>query len=189
MPGLLADLQHIRLNLITYIGDFSSEAMDVFAQFKFLDRIGELDDKNLLFQIVQKFAGIDLHADAVPNETMGLVFEELIRKFAEASNETAGEHFTPREVISLIVHCLFAGDDEALAKPGVTRSLYDPTAGTGGILSVGEAVAKSINPSASAWEGKVACSGLCPRWRMRTSQCSSRWSTLGLKPCARSACR
>ncbi len=148
VPGLLADPQHIRLNLITYIGDFSSEAMDVFAQFKFLDRIGELDDKNLLFQVVQKFAGIDLHPDTVPNETMGLVFEELIRKFAEASNETAGEHFTPREVISLIVHCLFAKDDEALAKPGVIRSLYDPTAGTGGILSVGESVAKSINPSA-----------------------------------------
>ncbi len=148
VPGLLADPQHIRLNLITYIGDFSMDAMDVFAQFKFLDRIAELDEKDLLFQIVQKFASIDLHPDAVPNETMGLVFEELIRKFAEASNETAGEHFTPREVISLIVHCLFAGDDEALAKPGVIRSLYDPTAGTGGILSVGEAVAKGINPTA-----------------------------------------
>jgi type I restriction enzyme M protein len=91
---------------------------------------------------------VDLHPDAVPNETMGLVFEELIRKFAEASNETAGEHFTPREVIQLIVHCLFAGDDEALSKPGVIRSMYDPTAGTGGILSVGDAVARSINKSA-----------------------------------------
>ena len=100
------------------------------------------------FQLVQKFANIDLHPDVVPNVTMGLVFEELIRKFAEASNETAGEHFTPREVIQLIVHCLFAGDDEALSKPGVIRSMYDPTAGTGGILSVGEAVARSINPTA-----------------------------------------
>jgi len=96
-----------------------------------------LDDKNLLFMLTQKFANIDLHPDAVPNETMGVVFEELIRTFAEASNETAGEHFTPLEVFQLIVHCLFAGDDKTLAKPGAVRSLYDPVAGTGGILSVG----------------------------------------------------
>lgn len=148
VPGLLADPNHIRQNLIAYISDFSADARDVFERFKFTDRVAELDDKNLLFQVAQKFAAIDLHPDEVPNETMGLVFEELIRKFAEASNETAGEHFTPREVIQLIVHCLFAGDDEALAKPGVVRSMYDPTAGTGGILSVGEAVARSINTSA-----------------------------------------
>ena len=148
LPGLLADQKHIRQNLVAYLGDFSEDARDVFERFKFTDRIAELEDKDLLFQLVQKFANIDLHPDVVPNETMGLVFEELIRKFAEASNETAGEHFTPREVIQLIVHCLFAGDDEALAKPGVVRSMYDPTAGTGGILSVGEAVARSINNSA-----------------------------------------
>lgn len=148
VPGLLADSAHVRQNLIAYIGDFSTEARDVFERFKFLERVAELDDKNLLFMLVQRFAGIDLHPDKVPNETMGLVFEELIRKFAEASNETAGEHFTPREVIQLIVHCLFAGDDEALSKPGVVRSMYDPTAGTGGILSVGEATAKAINASA-----------------------------------------
>jgi type I restriction enzyme M protein len=148
LPGLLADQKHIRQNLVAYLGEFSEDARDVFERFKFTDRVAELEDKNLLFQLVQKFAAIDLHPDVVPNETMGMVFEELIRKFAEASNETAGEHFTPREVISLIVHCLFAGDDEALAKPGVVRSMYDPTAGTGGILSVGEAVARSINQSA-----------------------------------------
>ncbi len=138
----------MRQNLLAYLGDFSDDARDVFERFKFTDRIAELEDKDLLFQLVQKFANIDLHPEVVPNETMGLVFEELIRKFAEASNETAGEHFTPREVIQLIVHCLFAGDDEALSKPGVIRSMYDPTAGTGGILSVGQAVAKSINSSA-----------------------------------------
>jgi type I restriction enzyme M protein len=120
----------------------------VFERFKFTERIAELDEKNLLFQLVQKFAAIDLHPAAVPNEAMGMAFEELIRKFAEASNETAGEHFTPREAISLIVHCLFAGDDEALSTKGAVRSLYDPTAGTGGILSIGEAVARSINKSA-----------------------------------------
>ena len=148
LPGLLDDQKHVRQNLIAYVGDFSEDARDVFERFKFTERVAELEDKNLLFQMVQKFAAVDLHPDAVPNETMGLVFEELIRKFAEASNETAGEHFTPREVIQLIVHCLFAGDDEALSKPGVVRSMYDPTAGTGGILSVGEAVARSINSSA-----------------------------------------
>jgi type I restriction enzyme M protein len=148
LPELLADTKHVRQNLIAYIGDFSEHAREVFERFKFTERITELDDKDLLLKIVQKFAAIDLHPEVVPNETMGLVFEELIRKFAEASNETAGEHFTPREVISLIVHCLFALDDEALSKPGVVRSMYDPTAGTGGILSVGEAVAKAINKTA-----------------------------------------
>ena len=148
VPTLLADPNNVRQNLIAYLGDFSSEARDVFERFKFIERIGELDEKNLLFMLVQKFASIDLHPEAVPNETMGLVFEELIRKFAEASNETAGEHFTPREVIRLIVMCLFAGDSDALAKPGVVRSLYDPTAGTGGMLSVGQNVLASINPLA-----------------------------------------
>jgi type I restriction enzyme M protein len=148
LQTLLDDQKHIRQNLTAYIGEFSTDARDVFERFKFLERVVELDDKDLLFMLMQKFASIDLHPDAVPNETMGLVFEELIRKFAEASNETAGEHFTPREVIQLIVHCLFSGDSEALSKPGVVRSMYDPTAGTGGILSVGESVARSINKSA-----------------------------------------
>lgn len=147
LPGLLADQKHVRQNMVAYLAEFSEDARDVFERFKFTERVAELEDKDLLFQLVQKFAAIDLHPDSVPNEMMGMVFEELIRKFAEASNETAGEHFTPREVIQLIVHCLFAGDDEALSKPGVVRSLYDPTAGTGGILSVGEATARSINSS------------------------------------------
>lgn len=148
VPSLLADPAHIRQNLTAYIGDFSAEARDVFERFKFSERIAELDESNLLFLIVQKFAAIDLHPEVVPPETMGLVFEELIRKFAEASNETAGEHFTPRDVIRLLVMCLFAGDDEALSTPGVVRSLYDPTAGTGGMLSVGENVLATINPLA-----------------------------------------
>jgi len=148
VPTVLSDPANIRHNLVAYLGDFSADAREVFERFKFVERVAELDEKNLLFMLVQKFADIDLHPDVVPNETMGLVFEELIRRFAEASNETAGEHYTPREVIQLIVHCLFAGDDEALSKPGVVRSMYDPTAGTGGILSVGEAVAKGVNKSA-----------------------------------------
>lgn len=148
LPSLLADQKHIRQNLVEYLGAFSEDARDVFERFKFTDRVAELEENDLLFQLVQKFATIDLHPDTVPNELMGMVFEELIRKFADASNETAGEHFTPREVIQLIVQCLFVGDDEALSKPGVVRSMYDPTAGTGGILSVGEKTAKEINSSA-----------------------------------------
>ncbi len=148
LPGLLDDQKHICKNTIAYIGDFSPDARDVFERFKFIERISELDDKNLLFLVVQKFAAIDLHPDVVPNETMGMVFEELIRKFAEASNETAGEHFTPREVIKLIVDCLFAGDSDALSKPGVVRSVYDPAAGTGGMLSVADIEVKAVNSSA-----------------------------------------
>lgn len=134
--------------MAAYLADFSAEARDVFERFKFTDMVSELDEKDLLFKVTQQFATIDLHPDVVPNETMGLVFEELIRKFAEASNGTAGEHFTPREVIKLIVMCLFAGDDEALSKPGVVRSLYDPTAGTGGMLSVGQNILANINHNA-----------------------------------------
>lgn len=148
LPTLLDDPKHIRQNMVAYIGDFSDDARDVFERFKFTERIAELEDKDLLFQVAQRFANIDLHPEVVPNETMGYVFEELIRRFAEASNETAGEHFTPREVVQLIVQCLFAGDDEALSKPGAVRSFYDPTAGTGGILSTSEAVAKQINAKA-----------------------------------------
>jgi type I restriction enzyme M protein len=148
LPSLLDDPKHIRQNLTAYIGDFSVEARDVFERFKFSERLAELDDKNLLFMLVQKFAGIDLHPDVVPNETMGYAFEELIRRFAESSNETAGEHFTPREVIKLMVQILFAGDDDALTKPGIVRSMYDPTAGTGGMLSIGEHTMGQLNPSA-----------------------------------------
>ena len=148
LAALLADQKHIRQNLTAYLGDFSAEARDVFENFKFLGRIGELEDKNLLFLIVQKFAAIDLHPDVVPNETMGLVFEELIRKFAEDSNETAGEHFTPRDVIRLMVQCLFAEDADGLSRPGVVRSLYDPAAGTGGMLSVGQNALHEMNPGA-----------------------------------------
>ena len=145
-PRLLDDPQHIRQNLESYLGDFSENARDVFERFRFGEQISHLDSKNLLFMIVQKFATIDLHPNKVPNEEMGLIFEELIRKFSEASNETAGEYFTPREVIRLMVNILFVADDEALSKPGVVRSLYDPAAGTGGMLSVAEDYLREHNP-------------------------------------------
>jgi type I restriction enzyme M protein len=109
---------------------------DIFERFEFHTQIDRLAKAGLLYLVTEKFANIDLHPDVVSNAQMGTVFEELIRKFAELSNETAGEHFTPREVIRLMVNLLFIEDDEALTKPGVVRSLYDPTAGTGGMLSV-----------------------------------------------------
>ena len=145
--GLLADPKHIKRNLIDYIGDFSAEARDVFERFRFNERIAELDDKDLLYIVVQKFAAIDLHPEVVANDTMGYAFEELIRRFAESSNETAGEHFTPRDVINLIVDVLFAEDGVTLTTPGLIYSLYDPTAGTGGMLSTGERNMKAMNPS------------------------------------------
>src|SRR5208337_1763242 len=103
---------------------------------------------SLLYLVTEKFSAIDLHPKVVDNAQMGLVFEELIRKFAELSNETAGEHFTPREVIRLMVNLIFIEDDDALSKKGVVRSLYDPTAGTGGMLSVAGEHLAGMNPGA-----------------------------------------
>ena len=148
LSGLLADQKHIRQNLTAYLGDLSTEARDVFEHFRFLARISELEEKNLLFLLVQKFAVIDLHPGVVPNEMMGQTFEDLIRRFAEDSNETAGEHFTPRDVIRLIAQCLFNEDSEVLTQKGIIRSLYDPTAGTGGMLSVGENMLHEMNANA-----------------------------------------
>ena len=121
---------------------------DIFERFEFHSQIDRLDKAGLLYLVSEKFANIDLHPNAVSNAQMGAVFEELIRKFAELSNETAGEHFTPREVIRLMVNLIFLEDDAALTKPGVVRSLYDPTAGTGGMLSVGGEHLASLNPAA-----------------------------------------
>src|SRR5690606_7331825 len=102
----------------------------------------------LLYQVTERFARIDLHPKAVDNHQMGLVFEELIRRFAELSNETAGEHFTPREVIRLMVNLIFIEDDEILSRPGVVRTIYDPTAGTGGMLSIAGEYLAEHNPKA-----------------------------------------
>ncbi|MGE4530214.1 MAG: N-6 DNA methylase [Acidithiobacillus sp.] len=148
LKKLMGDQDHIGENLRAYLQAFSPEVRDIFERFEFHTQIDKLAKAGLLYLVTEKFAHIDLHPDAVSNEEMGSVFEELIRKFAELSNETAGEHFTPREVIRLMVNLLFIEDDEALTKPGVVRSLYDPTAGTGGMLSVADAHLTSLNPDA-----------------------------------------
>ncbi len=145
---LLGDPSNIKANLNAYINAFSENARDIFERYDFFKEIEKLDGCNLLFLVVQKFAAIDLHPEKVSNTDMGLVFEDLIRRFAELSNETAGEHYTPREVIRLMVDLLFIGDDEALTKPGIVRSVYDPTAGTGGMLSIAGEHLSRLNPKA-----------------------------------------
>lgn len=146
---LLGDQDHIRQNLYAYIQAFSPAARDIFERFDFHTQIERLAKADLLYMVTERFANIDLHPDVVDNASMGLVFEELIRKFAEISNETAGEHFTPREVIRLMVNLLFIEDDDVLT-PGhaVVRTIYDPTAGTGGMLSVAQEHLLSHNPQA-----------------------------------------
>ena len=148
MKRLMGDQDHIKENLFAYINDFSPEVRDIFESFDFHTQVERLAKAKLLYMVTEKFANVDLHPAKVSNAQMGTIFEELIRKFAEISNETAGEHFTPREVIRLMVNLLFIEDDAALTKPGVVRSMYDPTAGTGGMLSVGGEHLASLNPDA-----------------------------------------
>ncbi len=135
-------------NLDAYVRAFSKDAREIFEHFNFVNTVYALDDANLLYQVVKKFRGIDLSPDKITNYQMGLVFEELIRRFAESSNETAGEHFTPRDIVRLTTSLVFSADDEALTKPGAVRSIYDPTAGTGGFLSSGMEYLNEINGSA-----------------------------------------
>lgn len=148
LKKLMGDADNIGENLRDYIQGFTLVVRDIFDSFEFHLQIDRLEKADLLYMVTERFSQIDLHPDTVSNAEMGLVFEELIRKFAELSNETAGEHFTPREVIRLMVNLLFIEDDAALTQPGIVRSLYDPTAGTGGMLSVAEEHLTDLNPSA-----------------------------------------
>ncbi|EEU3683982.1 N-6 DNA methylase [Escherichia coli] len=138
----------IQDNLENYIQSFSSDAREIFEHFKFSEFVGQLADANLLFKVVQIFAKADLYPEHVTNHDMGLVFEELIRRFAESSNETAGEHFTPRDIVNLTTSLVFFDDDDALNKDGIIRTIYDPTAGTGGFLSSGMEYVHKQNPNA-----------------------------------------
>lgn len=134
-------------NLETYIESFSENVSDIFKNFNFQDMIDRLSKADLLFLVCGKFASIDLHPKVVDNHTMGLVFEELIRKFAESSNETAGEHFTPRDIVTLTTSLVFTFEKN-LNSPGIIRSVYDPTAGTGGFLSSSTEYIHELNPKA-----------------------------------------
>ncbi len=148
MRKLMGDPENISANLYSYVQGFAPSVRDVFDHFEFNTQVERLSKAGLLYQVTEKFAQVDLHPDAVSNVQMGSVFEELIRKFAEISNETAGEHFTPREVIRLMVNLIFIEDDDILSKKGVVRTIYDPTAGTGGMLSVAGEYLAEHNPEA-----------------------------------------
>jgi type I restriction enzyme M protein len=145
---VLNDPSQVAGNLRGYIAGFSQAARDILDKFEFDGQITRLDKADLLYLVVSKFADLDLHPATVSNLEMGYLYEELVRRFSELSNETAGEHFTPREVIRLMVNLLFAEDDRALSEPGVVRTLFDPACGTGGMLSVAEDHLRQLNPGA-----------------------------------------
>lgn len=145
---LLDDPDHIAANLRTYIAGFSPGAADVLVKYGFDEHIKRLDEARLLYSVVAKFADLDVSPDTVSNVAMGYIFEELIRRFSEASNETAGEHFTPREVIRLMVNLLLHEDDDVLRTEGIVKTLYDPACGTGGMLTVAESYVRDLNPRA-----------------------------------------
>ncbi len=138
----------VRDDLESYIQAFSKDAREIFEYFRFSEFIGKLHDANLLYNIVARVKNTDLRPQTVSNHDMGLVFEELIRKFAESSNETAGEHFTPRDIVRLTTSLVFSEDDDALTGDGTIKTIYDPTAGTGGFLSSGMEYVNELNPSA-----------------------------------------
>ena len=124
-------------NLITYVQSFSADAREIFDYFRFTEFLDTLNEVDLLYRVAERYKTIDLRPEIISNHDMGLVFEELIRRFAESSNETAGEHFTPRDIVKLTTALAFMDDGHALTTPGTIRTVYDPTAGTGGFLSSG----------------------------------------------------
>ncbi len=148
---LLDDPDNIARNLRAYINGFSQNMYNILENFDFDNEIKRLDEANLLYLIVKRFNEIDLHPDKVSNHEMGTIFEELIRRFSEQSNETAGEHFTPREVIRLMVRLLFAGNG-SLREKNIIRTIYDPACGTGGMLTIAkDEIIQHINPTAKIY--------------------------------------
>lgn len=144
----IGDPANLKQNLLAYVDGFSENVRDVFERYDFATHVAKLDENDLLLMVTKEFLSIDLHPETVSNAEMGHVFEELIGKAMEASNEEAGEYFTPRDVVRLMVSLLFSRDDDVLTKPGIVRSVYDPTAGTGGMLSVAEDYVTRLNPDA-----------------------------------------
>jgi len=146
---LLDDPKNIGRNLKQYINAYSPSMREIIEKFKFNTQIDALEDANLTYQVIEKFANVDLHPDKVSNLAMGYIFEELIRRFNEASNENPGEHFTPREIIRLMVNLLFAPDVDILKKKSIIKTIYDPACGSGGMLTEGKAwILESVNKTA-----------------------------------------
>jgi type I restriction enzyme M protein len=133
---LLGDAPHVAANLRNYIAGFSPNMREVIEKFDFDNTISKLDEAGLLFQVLERFKGVELHPDKVDNPTMGTIFEELIRKFNEALNENPGEHFTPRDVVHLMVDLMLTGDADRIRSKGIVRSVYDPCCGSGGMLTI-----------------------------------------------------
>ncbi|MGA7981462.1 MAG: class I SAM-dependent DNA methyltransferase, partial [Chromatiaceae bacterium] len=145
---LKGDPDNIAQHLVSYIQGFSANVRRIFEYFEFENEIEKLREANLLYLVVSKFRDVDLHPERVPNAQMGLIFENLIRRFNELANETAGDHFTPREVIRLMVSILFMHDDALLATPGTVRKLLDPACGTGGMLAEAQNYLREHHPQA-----------------------------------------
>jgi type I restriction enzyme M protein len=157
---LLADAPHLAANLRNYIAGFSPNMREVLEKFDFDNTISKLDEAGLLFQVLERFKNVDLHPDRIDNPTMGIIFEELIRKFNEALNENPGEHFTPRDVVHLMVDLMLAGDEKEIHAKKAIRTVYDPCCGSGGMLMIakehitvglrknGDLLRPAINPDA-----------------------------------------
>ena len=145
---VLDDPPNVADQLRQYVAGFSWDVRDIFEKFELDAQIARLDASNLLYLVLGKFVDIDLGPEKVSNTEMGYLYEELIRRFSELSNETAGEHFTPREVVELMVNLLFVEDDDLLSKPGTVKTMLDPACGTGGMLSVSEQYLAERNPEA-----------------------------------------
>lgn len=148
---LKGDHDNIEKHLVSYIKGFSSNVRRIFEFFEFEVEIEKMREANILYLVVSKFCEVDLHPASVPNDQMGLIFENLIRRFNELANETAGDHFTPREVIRLMVHVLFYRDDDLLATPGTVRKLLDPACGTGGMLAESQNYMREHHAQASLY--------------------------------------
>jgi type I restriction enzyme M protein len=146
---VLDDPPNVADQLRQYVAGFSEEVRDIFEKFDLDTQISRLDGSNLLYLVLGKFVDIDLGPEKVSNTEMGYIYEELIRRFSELSNETAGEHFTPREVVELMVNLLFIEDDDLLRKPSTDKTMLDPACGTGGMLSVSEQYLGDTNPPIS----------------------------------------
>ncbi|MGH3439313.1 MAG: type I restriction-modification system subunit M, partial [Sciscionella sp.] len=149
LAAVVADADNVAKNLRAYLGGFSANAQEIFQRYDFNTQVQRLDEADLLYRVLGKFAAVDLGPGDVSNEDMGYAFEELIRKFSEISNETAGEHFTPREVIRLMVNLLLDPDEPELITPGAVRTVLDPACGTGGMLTAAEEFITTHNPDAT----------------------------------------
>jgi type I restriction enzyme M protein len=148
---LKGDPDNIEKHLVSYIKGFSANVRTIFDFFEFENEIEKMREGNILYLVLSKFCDVDLHPNAVPNAQMGLIFENLIRRFNELANETAGDHFTPREVIRLMVNILFINDDKLLATPGTVRKLLDPACGTGGMLAEAQNYLREHHPEAKLY--------------------------------------